>query len=785
MTRLIRHLPRGGTVNHLVGPLGRPLGLLGRLGLLALGGLLAASGCASSLDPGEEPDDCDPTIRRANLDCEGENALAALQLLRAMSLEEKVQQMSGPTYNPNNMFQQADNERLGVPGFLYMDGPRGVRWYNSDYGTTVYPVAAARAASFNLDLERRIAKAMADEMRYMGRHILLAPTVNQVTHPRWGRAQETYGEDVFLLGAMGAAFVEGAQYDPRVADPRDPGHPIEDTYRIQACVKHLVANNIEDTRIYVNAVMDERTLREIYLPHFERSVEAGVACVMTAYNRVNGSYAGYSREVVRDILKSEWGYGGYVISDWFAVGNTIASPVAGLDIEMPFSSGAFPSLFDSAYYYGSLLVSAVQGGLVDERLIDEAVLRILHAKIQFGLLDHNPGWRPWLTKSEETQALALESARQGIVLLQNGPTRALTDDVLPLDPDDLTRIAVVGKFANSENMGDKGSSDAKVVDGELVITPFEGIRDAFVGPGRTVVTFEEIAGNEASVQSADVILVVGAYFYADLARSSSGEEGEWKDRESLDLPARDLDNIARAVAMRQNNPDLKIIVALKSGGAVVVDDWKDDVDAILHLWFGGMAEGTALAEILFGEVNPSGKLVQAVPMREDDLPFFDNSNTGDVVYDYYHGYRYFDREGITPRYPFGFGLSYTTFAFDDLTVVTPAISKDGALEVTLTVTNTGLVTGSEVVQLYVGFDDTAVDDAWGRPVKELKGFTRVEDLAPGESRTVTVTALARDLAYWDAASKGWVVEAMVHQLYVGPSADATDPNMLIGSFTVN
>lgn len=759
------------------------IGKAGR-GLLVVS-LAAGLGVCGDDDPVGPVDTCDPTVRRANLDCEDPTVERALLFLRAMSLEEKVQQMSGPAYNPNNMFDQLDNERVGIPGFKYMDGPRGVRWYNSDYGTTVFPVAAARAASFNLALEEKIGKVMADEMRFMGRHILLAPTVNQVSHPRWGRAQETYGEDSHLLGEMGAAFVRGAQYDPKVADPNDPNRPVEDTYRIQSCVKHLAANNIEDTRIYVNAVVDERTLREVYLPHFQKAIAAGVACVMTSYNRVNGSYAGFSKEIVRQILKTEWKYDGYVISDWFAKGNTLSSPEAGLDVEMPFSSGAFPSLFDSAYFYGALLINAVNNNQVGARYVDESALRIVHNKVKFGVIDHAPGWKPYLTKSEESQELALEAARQGVVLLKNGPTSALSDDVLPLDAGAINRIAVIGKFANSENMGDKGSSDAKVVDGTLVVTPFEGIRDYFVGPGKTAVTFEEAAGNESAISSADVVVVVGAYFYADLARSSSGEEGEWKDRVSLSLPARDLANLAAVKAMKAQKPELKVVVVLKSGGAVVVKDWIGDVDAVLHTWFGGMKEGQALAEILFGETNPSGRLIQSVPVNETDLAPFDNTNVGDVAYDYYHGYRWFDRKGIAPQYPFGFGLSYTTFAYDNLEVLTPTVAKDGIVSVKVDVTNTGPMVGSEVVQLYVGFDNTEVDDKWGRPKKELHGFARVENLEPDETRTVQIDVPVSELAYWNAGAKAWVVETMAHELYVGPSSDHNDPNTQTGTFTVN
>ena len=641
--------------------------------------VLSGTGCPSPKGPTNPETSCDPAAVKVGLDCNDAEVKSALSLLRSMSVEEKVQQMSGLTFNPNNMFDQGTNTRLGIPGFLFMDGPRGVRWYNSTYGTTVYPVAAARAASWDLELERKIGKGMANEMRYLGRHILLAPTINQVSHPRWGRAQESYGEDTFLLGAMASSFITGAQYDPAVADPADPDQAIESTYRVQPCAKHFAANNIEDTRIYVNAVLDERTLREVYLPHFRKATEAGVSCVMSSYNRVNGSYSGENTALVRDILKTGWGYQGWVVSDWFAKGKTLTSPVAGLDIEMPFSEGVCPSIFDCTYFYGSRLVQALAQGQVDIKLVDEAVLRILYAKVHFGVIAHPVAWTPWLTKSDATQALALQSAREGITLLKNGPTAALGDDVLPLSRTATAKIALVGKFSNAENMGDKGSSDAKVVDGELVITPWEGLSAALGatnasttscgGVPKCALTFENVAGNEAAIQDSDVVVVVAAYFPADLARSSSGEEGEWKDRVSMALPARDLTNIANAVALKTANPALKVVVVLKSGGAIIVDPWLAGVDAVVMAWYAGMKEGTALGEIVFGDVNPSGKLVQSFPVAEADLPPFDNTTTGDVNYGYYHGYRWLERQGKAPRYPFGYGLSYTTFAYSNLQVV--------------------------------------------------------------------------------------------------------------------
>lgn len=727
---------------------------------------------------------CDPIVTRANLGCDDPEVTRALQLLRAMSLEEKVQQMSGPPYNPNNMFDQETNTRMKIPGHLYLDGPRGVRWYNSDYGTTVYPVAAARASTWNVALEKRVGTAMARELRYMGRHVLLAPTINQVMHPRWGRAQETYGEDSFLLGAMGAAFIEGAQYDPTVADPDDPLRPVEDTYRVQACAKHFAANNIEDTRIYVNAVADARTLREVYLPHFQKAVDTGVSCIMTSYNRLNGSYNGYSKALVRDILKGPWKFHGYAISDWFAKGTTLNSPAAGLDVEMPFSSGPFPSQFDSAYFYGTNLVAAVNAGQVDVTLVDEAVLRLLYAKVHNGVIDHPVQWTPYLTKSDETQELALDVARQGITLLKNGPTRALADDVLPLAKTAVRKAIVVGKFAAAENMGDKGSSDAKVVDGTLVITPYEGIATALAGDGATVLTWEQLAGHEAQAADADVIFVIGAYYPADLARTSSGEEGEWKDRVSMRLPDRDLANITGAQAIKAAHPATKVVVVLKSGGAVDVKSWVDGVDAVVMAWFGGMKEGTALAEILFGDVNPSGRTCQSFPMQESDLPAFDNTTTGDVTYGYFHGYRWLDDQGVAARWPFGFGLSYTTFEYSNLALSSGSVAADGTLTVTVDVKNTGPRAGDEVVQLYVGYPNTAVTAGWGRPEKELKAFARAGAIAPGETRTVTLTLRAADLAYWDEGAGAMTVERKVHRVSVGPSSDATDPNTLTESFTI-
>jgi beta-glucosidase len=774
------------------------------LALLSAIGLAACSG-------GSNATRTRTALERSNLDPASPEVQQALALVGQMSIEEKVQQMSGPAFNLNNQYTQDDNVRLGIPGWRHIDGPRGVRWYNTDVGTTVYPVSECRAATWDRELERFVGKAMADESRMLGRHLLYVPYVNQVMHPRGGRSQEGYGEDTFLIGEMGLAAVKGVQYDPAVADPTDPDQVIDATaYIVQSTAKHIAANNIENQRTYVNAVLDERTLREVYLPHFKKLVDGGVSVILEAYNRVNGEYSCYSKHLMRDILKDEWKFKGWVLSDFFANGDTNASPPAGLDTEMPFSSGPIPSLFSKTYFYGPNLVTAVNSGLVDVSYIDESALRHVYAKIHFGAMTKwqhtttepwtaiGANWQPRHTKSEHNQLLALRAAREGMVLLRNGASRALSDDALPLDRSTITRIGLAGKFAAGELTGDRASSDAKVMDSELVITPLEGLntglpgdndvsvsKTSCVGATKCVFAYETIdAASQAAFAAADAIVVIAAYYPSDLGRAVAGEEGEWKDRVSMDLPQRDLDNIAAAVAMKASKPGLKVIVVMKSGGVPVVHSWVGGVDAVIQSWYAGMREGQALSEIIFGEVNPSGKLTQSIPQLESDLPPFNADTVGDVNYDYYHGYRWLDKHGKTPEYAFGFGQSYTTFEYSNLQVQTPTVSETGTVQLTVDVKNTGSRAGSEIVEAYVGFDNTAVNDTWGRPKKQLFGFARAADIAPNETRHVAISIDVKELGYWDAGSSTTKVEKMVHQLYVGPSSDLSDPQMKSSTFTV-
>ncbi|HET8645686.1 MAG TPA: glycoside hydrolase family 3 N-terminal domain-containing protein, partial [Vicinamibacteria bacterium] len=370
-----------------------------------------------------------------------------------MTLEEKVLQMSGDTWVWDFLgerligrgWKAGADRRRGLPALIYADGPRGVGLGSS----TCFPVAMARAASWDRALERRVGEAAGKEMRGHGAQVWLAPCLNLLRHPLWGRAQETYGEDPFLVGEMAAALVEGAQ-----------------SHNVMACAKHFALNSIEETRRQVDVRADERTLREVYLPHFKRVVDADVATVMTAYNKVNGDYCGESAHLVRDILKDEWGFRGFVVSDWFhAVFDGAKAARAGLDLEMP--------LVD---VFGSKLVAAVSSGQVAPAVVDEAVLRLLRRRIDYAARPDRMAYHPGLVRAAEHVALAREVAESSVVLLKN-------DGLLPLDRAKLEGLALIGPLADAENLGDRGSSRVRPLE---AITLLEGLR-AELGPsGRLV-----------------------------------------------------------------------------------------------------------------------------------------------------------------------------------------------------------------------------------------------------------------------------------------------------------
>jgi len=648
-------------------------------------------------------------------------------LVAAMTLEEKVAQMHGASILPEgDLWTTASNERLGVPGFLMVDGPRGV---HAGFATT-FPVGMARGATWDPALERRVGAAMGLEVAAKGGNVLLAPCVNVLRHPRWGRAQETYGEDPHHLGRMGVAFTQGAQA------------------HVLASVKHFAANSMENNRYDVDVSLDERTLREVYLPHFRAVVrEARVASVMSAYNSVNGAYCAENAALVTDILKGEWGFDGFVESDWiFGVYSTAESALAGLDIEMP-----------APQHYGPALVAAVQSGEVPEETINLAVRRILRKKIEHGLFDP-PVVSPDVVESPDHVALAREVAQKSIVLLRN------EDDTLPLDETNLTTVAVVGHLADTVNLGDRGSSLATP---SMAVTPLAGIR-ALVGGSLDVQHFgtDTLApGDATALAAADAVVVVVGLTNDDEGENTPVSGG---DRDTLGLPP---DRAALITDVAALNPCTVVVL---EGGSAIAAPWLDAVGAVVMAWYPGMEGGHAIADVVFGRVNPSGRLPLTWPVDESGLPPFANDAVS-VTYGYYHGYRLMDRDGLEPLFPFGHGLSYTTFSYDAVALDsdsdtspgadTDALGADDTLVVTVDLSNTGDRAGEEVVQVYVGANGSTAD----RPVRDLRAFARVA-IEAGDSTSVDLRVKVADLALWDVATGAWVVEPLTYTAYVGPSS---------------
>jgi beta-glucosidase len=714
--------------------------------------LLSTAASACTKDPDPEPSRALPAstgvlpaleaeaLQAGNLGLRcGDASLDArvAALLARMSVAQKIHEMHGDDRHIaarsaiDGFYFAGGDAALGIPHFKMVDGPRGVRTGESvaSEGTaTAFPVAMARGATWDPELERRVGSAIGREVAAKGGNVLLAPTINLLRHPGWGRAQETYSEDPEHMSQMASAFIAGAQR------------------HVVATVKHFAANSIENTRFAMSANMDERTLREVYLPHFRRAVqEAHVASVMTAYNRVNGTYAAEHAQLLRQILKGDWGFSGFVMSDWIAgTRSTVPSAQAGLDMEMPVG-----------VYYGQPLRDAVASGALQESVLDDAVRRILRIKLCFGL-DAPATDDASAVESAEHVALAREASEKSIVLLKNA------DAVLPLTPSRLRSIAVIGELSAQANLGDRGSSS---VVPSYAVSPLAGIQAAAPDVELIAIPTNQPTAEElARLSGADVAIVVAGLTYAEegefipITQQSPGR-ARGGDRADLDLPALHERLIADVAAHAK-----RTVVVLEAGSAVTVRDWVDSVDALVMAWYPGMEGGTALGRVLFGEVNPSGKLPVTFPRALQDLPPWDIVAT-EVAYGYFHGYRLLAERGLAPEFPFGFGLSYTAFALGRLALEREIVARDDTLRVRVDVGNLGERRGDEVVQLYVSYPASAAQ----RPLHELKAFRRV-GLDPGQVTTVELKLRVSDLAFWDASSSGWVVQAGDYVLMAGNSS---------------
>ena len=651
-------------------------------------------------------------------------------------------------------FPAAVVERLGVPGFRFSDGPRGIVIGPA----TAFPVSMGRGATWDLDLEERIGDAIGRELRAVGADLYGGVCVNVLRHPAWGRAQETYGEDPFHVGELGAALTRGVQR------------------HAMACVKHFACNSMENARFKVDVTVDEVALHEVFLPHFRRIVDEGVASVMSAYNSVNGEWCGQSHALLRDVLRGEWAFDGFVISDWiFGLRDAGPSVTAGLDVEMPYrmvrSTG---------------LDAAVEAGEVTEEDIAERVVPTVATMLRFAerLAAPRPGRE--VLACPEHRALAREAATRAIVLLRNEAVDGRP--LLPLDAGELRRVAVVGRLAALRNLGDHGSSDVWAPE---VVTPVDGLRAAL--PDAEVVHHEGADG----VVGADVAVVVVGYTAADegeyigqsgtshlsslfpgpddpelaerftaavaddpwppppegVGRQGGGVGfGDGGDRVSLRLHEQD-EALVRAVAAA--NP--RTVVAVVSGSAVLMAPWIGTVPAVVQAWYGGMEAGAALADVLLGVASPTGRLPFTVPTDGAHLPPFDRE-ADQVTYDAWHGWWRLERDGHEPAFPFGFGLTYTDFALGAWSLE----RVEDELVLRGTVANTGARDGTDVVQAYGGRQGDR---------RRLVGFARVA-VAAGHESAVELRVPLERLAARDPG-RGWVVPPGRYELRV--ARHATDP----------
>jgi beta-glucosidase len=647
----------------------------------------------------------------------------ATRLLTRLTLEEKAALCVGAT-----PWTTTAVPRLGLEAIRVTDGPHGVRLVidpatsgQQSAPATCFPTAVSLASSWNVELVRAVGEALGEEAAALGAQVLLGPGVNLKRTPLCGRNFEYFSEDPFLAGEMAVAWIQGLQ-----------------SRGVGASLKHFALNNQEFQRNAIDVVVDERTLHELYLSAFETAVtRANPWTVMAAYNRVNGELCSQHAPLLHDILVDAWGFDGVVMSDWGAVRDPVAALAAGLHLEMP---GPKTS-------HVSMIVTAVQEGRLDASAVDEAALRILRlaerTRVHIEPRDFD---------EDAHHALARRAAAEGMVLLTNHGS-------LPLAPE--RSIAVIGRSARAPHLQGGGSANvrptrldtpwqalSKAVSGELVYA--EGWSDDLAQHP------ELIAEAVAVAATAEVAVVFTAL--------PGALESEGYDRTELGLPSPQVELI-RAVAATGR----PTVVVLNNGGAVDVTPWVDEVDAVLQAWTMGQAGGSAVADVLLGIVDPGGRLAETFPLRLEDTPAFLSypGENGRAPYGegLFVGYRWYDARRLPVRFPFGHGLSYTTFAYRGPRLSVTEFDEDDAIEIAFDVTNTGARTGSEVAQLYVHDHASRLR----RPVKELKGFAKVT-LAPAETRTVTIRLDRRAFAYYDPAHGRWVTEAGAFDVLIGASA---------------
>jgi beta-glucosidase len=693
----------------------------------------------------------------------------AKSILDKMTQAEKIGQISGRkdvmTYLINSalhasitgkgdMVSVGKLEKYNIPALTFVDGYKGVCYHGKH---TAFPANSARGCSFDKELEYRVGEAIGVETKAAGANYIGAVTLNLLRNPRGGRSEESYGEDPTLIGMMGVAMTKGIQKD----------------HHVMACAKHFAMYSIEQNRHDVNIVADERTMHEVYLPHFKRVVQEGdVASIMAAYNKVNGEHCGQSMYLLNDIARKDWGFKGFFTSDWiWCVYDLVKAIKAGDNIEMPMAH----------HYRQDSILNAIKENKLSWEDIDKLVLPVIATKMFYG---ENKSYKLDQETVLKHRQLAQEAAEKNMVLLKN-------DNVLPFSTIGLKRILVVGDLAKSDNLGQMQYNPDVAYRNK--ITPLKGIRNCLKGTNVSVLFTNGVDKTELQnlVKLSDAVVLCVGYTTADQcdgvvnpdinADMMVGNFGG--DRKDLTLHQSDIELINRLSRFGK-----KTAIVYFGASAPIVSTWIDRAPALLFAGYYGMNGGHALANILFGKVSPSGKLAYSVFEKESDYPAFPNNwmrpietnsdyknaeksvtDPFQVNYDYYLGYTLADKKNLSVSFPFGFGLSYTKFKIDGVATDKANYGENDVIKVKCNVTNIGSMKGGEVVQVYAGFANAKVD----RPVKVLKNFTKVY-LEPNASSEVELSIPVKDLAYWDVNSKSWKVEKIAYPIYVGNSSRFED-----------
>lgn len=734
-----------------------------RIYLLALAATLVAGSCTNEKKIQEDSDDSKMLTEQSYQGTPIDHSFDAKidSLIAQMTLEEKTGMLHG-----TSMFTTAGVERLGIPELKMADGPLGVReeisrdsWaplgLDTDWAT-YYPAGAGLSATWNPDLAYTFGDNIGQESRARDKDVILSPAINIIRTPLGGRTYEYFTEDPFLNKKIAVPFIVGIQ-DNNVA----------------ACVKHFAANNQETHRDYVDVQIDERTLREIYLPGFEAAVkDAHAYSIMGAYNKFRGEYLCENSYMLNDVLRKDWGFEGIVISDWAAVHSSVKALVSGTDVEM-----GTPKPFNE-FYYGDALIDSVKAGKVSEKELDKHVKRILQVMYTLKSMegkDRKEGSISTDAHFRDAYTIASES----VVLLKN------EDNALPLKTEGVKSIAVIGANATKKNaLGGFGAG----VKTKKEVTPLDGLKNRL--PANIKINYaegyqEKYANNEKA-KLGDITLngpvtinqldpkmleeAVNAAKNSDVAIIFAGSnrdyETEASDRATLALPFGQEELINKVLEANPNT-----IVVMIAGAPFDVENVSKKTHALVWSWFNGSEGGNALADVLLGKVNPSGKLPWTMPKKLEDSPAHATHNfPGDDVVNYGEGllvgYRWFDTKSVEPLYPFGYGLSYSTFdILSAKTDKTEAYTDGETVYVTVEVKNTGKVDGKEVIQLYSSKSDSKVE----RPAKELKGFEKIM-IKAGETTKIKMGIPVKELAYYDVNTKKWVVEKGKYTFKIGNSS---------------